>query len=145
MTATLASPVYEIPATLNLAGGQRLEVDVFVAVGQSIMETLEEPRRFLPITVADRFRLVSRARLAFMSIPIFRADWLANPAAVERPVIVETSIGVRLRGRLVFLPARGRTRVTDHLNDEGAVIALRASDTVHLIDKAHILWVEEAS
>jgi hypothetical protein len=144
--ADLVSPVAEVPATLTLADGQRLGVAVFVPLGQSIAEALEEPdRRFLPVTGDGGFRLVSRAQVAVVTVPIFRAEVDAEAPVVRRPVVVGLVGGGVLRGALLFVPAYGRGRVADHLNQEGPSFVLRDGDQIHIVSKSHVLWVEEAA
>ena len=144
MKADLASPVHELPATLTLADGKRLAGGLFVAPGQSVTSALEQRRSFVPITVAGRFRLVARAQIACISLSAFRADKDPGLPLTRHPIMVELASAVRLGGALAFLPAPGRGRIADHLNEDCDSFLLHDGETVHLVMKAHVAWIEEA-
>jgi len=137
-------PVDRVTALLILNNGSRHEVVLPRGLGQAIEELFEEQVPFVPVTEGGKTRIYARSALACIVVPDAgeAEDEDALPRN-RRAVRVRLLSGAVLEGELRYVAVEGRSRVTDVLNETARSFSLHASNAVHHVAKAHVLFVEE--
>ena len=137
-------PVDRLPAGMVLHDGSRSEIELFLPLGDTVVELLTRLEAFMPVMRdGERVTLVARGAIACLAV----AD-VDDPAAAGMPidhqrVQVQLRSGLALDGELRWVAPNGRQRTADHLNDGAPTFELYAGGIVHHVVKAHVAAVEE--
>jgi hypothetical protein len=115
---------------------------------ETVPDLLNQDELFLPIHVeGQRTQLVNKGHIVMVSFVFDDKEWWTRSlenASIHEVVLQLTKHG-RLEGRFIsFLPRYAR-RVKDYLNQFEAFLELRKDGSRHLINKNHIVSVEERS
>lgn len=140
------------PVKVVFLDGTVREGHIFLALqaahheGQElVMDVLHEPEQFLPVQFLDgSTKLVNKTNVMMLVFPSNGRN-AEDPdfEMVKAEVAVSLINQMRLDGYLVFvLPSHAR-RVKDFLNQLTSYLELRKNGDVYLINKEHILYVEE--
>jgi hypothetical protein len=110
-----------------------------------VRDVLNQPDLFLPIKfLQGQTRLINKENVLMVSFPSGQeeddsADLLNSIYQVD----VTLDNRVRMEGKLVFLLPAHSSRVKDYLNQADAFVELRKGGEIYLINRKHIISVEE--
>ena len=112
-----------------------------------VMDVLNESEPFLPIKFLDGpTKLINKSNLLMISFPSDeREDPGGDPALekTEAQVAIHLVNDTRLDGSFLFVLPNHARRVKDFLNQTACYLELRKNGETYLINKDHILYVEE--
>jgi hypothetical protein len=142
-------PTAQLRLALWLTDGRTLEGDVFLPARSPLRdgpmlagEWANVAPAFVPLrpAIGSEVMLVNRSHIVAMALPagvpaVDPVEWLDVP--VQR-VIIETTCGRRVEGRLAVNMPRHRQRVVDWVNGADAYLTLDVDGRAHLVQKAHI-------
>ncbi len=110
-----------------------------------VRDVLNQPDLFLPINfVRGETRLINKENLMMVSFPSAREeDDSADLLNSIYQVNVTLDSRAQMEGKLVFLLPAHSSRVKDYLNLAEAFVELRKDGEIYLINRKHIISVEE--
>jgi hypothetical protein len=112
---------------------------------EMVRDVLNQPDLFLPINfLRGETRLINKESVMMVSFPSpqdedDRADLLYSIYQVN--IILDNR--ERMEGKLAFLLPAHSSRVKDYLNQADAFVELRKDGQIYLINRKHIISVEE--
>lgn len=137
-------PVDRLPAAMVLHDGTRSDVELFLPLGDTVLDLLGGVDPFVPVMRrGERVILVARAAIASLGVAAVEDASDAALPNVHQAVHVHLRSGVVLDGELRWFAPNGRQRTADHLNDAATSFELHAGGIVHHVVKAHVAVVEE--
>jgi len=112
-----------------------------------VMDVLNDSEPFLPIKFPDGpTKLINKGNLSMISYPSDEREDSGEDTTLEKTeaqVAIHLVNDTRLEGSfLIVLPNHAR-RVKDFLNQAASYLELKKSGETYLINKDHILYVEE--
>ena len=110
-----------------------------------VRDVLNQPDLFLPINfVQGQTRLINKENLMMVSFPsVKEEDESADLLNTIYQVDITLDNRARMEGKLVFLLPAHSSRVKDYLNQAEAFVELRKNGEIYLINRKHIISVEE--
>jgi hypothetical protein len=141
------------PVTLFLLDGSVKEGYVYLSLHaathegpEMIMDVLNQDEQFLPIDFKERpVRLINKGQIVMISFPMDEVK-TGNMSLGEtriHDVTVHLINQGQLEGSFVSLLPTHARRVKDYLNQEESFLELRRDGRIYLINKDHVLFVEE--
>lgn len=112
---------------------------------ESVRDVLNQPEPFLPINfLRGPTQLINKEHLMMISFPLEeeQGESVDLPSSLYEVAIHLTS-NMRLEGKFIFLLPSHSSRVKDYLNQEEPFVELRKDGEVYLINRKHIIFVEE--
>jgi hypothetical protein len=112
---------------------------------EQVRDVLNQPDLFLPINfLRGDTRLINKESVMMVSFPSPQDE---DDSADLLNSIYEVNITLdnreRMEGKLVFLLPAHSSRVKDYLNQAEAFVELRKDGKIYLINRKHIISVEE--
>lgn len=151
--ADFAVPRVAIPATLLLAGGGTREGDVYVMERvpqhtgpETPLDMLNRAEAFFPFRShkeGERVLLVAKARTVSLTVPHPKdLDRARLSAAKQVNLDLTLADGSKLSGWATVEMPQYHSRLLDYLNaSPEPFFAITTSDAVHLVNRAHVLFV----
>jgi hypothetical protein len=156
MADKFAVPKEKIQATVKLAGAGDLSVFLFLAESAATHLGPERPSdllttaRFIPVVLDDGgFSFLQVGAIQMLSVPAkselgenMTAEYLAAQGATTLSVEICLDDATCFSGTVIYLLPEAQRRLQDFLNDlPDQFFQLRDGDTIHLINKDHIVRV----
>lgn len=156
MADKFAVPKQKVQATVKLAGAGDLAVFLFLAESAATHLGPERPSdllttaRFIPVALDDGgFSFLQVGAIQRLSVPAetelgesLTAEDLAAQGATTESVEIYLDDNTCFSGTVFYLLPEAQRRLQDFLNDlPDQFIQLRDGDTIHLINKDHVVRV----
>jgi len=156
MADKFAVPKQKVQATVKLAGAGDLAVFLFLAesaanhVGPERPSDLLTTARFIPVVLDDgAVSFLQVGAIQMLSVPAESelgedgdAEYLAAQDATSLSVEICLDDATCFSGTVVYLMPEAQRRLKDFLNDlPDQFVQLHDGDTIHLINKDHIVRV----
>ena len=112
---------------------------------ESVKDVLNQEEPFLPVTFFDKpTKLVNKDQVLMVSFPRSgeKAESVA-PASTLYEVSIHLINHLLLEGRFTFLLPPHSSRVKDYLSQEEPFVELGKDGEIYLVNKRHIIFVEE--
>jgi hypothetical protein len=139
----LRLPRNQTPALVTLHDGERAQVFLFVAPGDSLAHYINESSRFLPMGFAGGTRLIARDAIAALSIHVLHAPVEDELPGERQHAVVRLRSGESVKGELRWVAPEGRRRTLDFMNSDAAYVVVHDTEHIIYVAKAHIASVEE--
>lgn len=124
--------------------GERAQVFLFVAPGDSLTHYINESSRFLPMGFASGTRLIARDAIAAFSIHVLHAP-IEDELPGERQIaVIRLRSGAVIKGELRWVAPEGQRRTLDFMNNAATYFIVYDTEHVIYVAKAHVASVEEA-
>lgn len=145
-------PRVAIPASLLLAGGGKLDGEIYVmervpqhAGPETPLDMLNRPEGFFPFRPKDDGKgilLVAKARAVILSVPRpEQEDTVRLSAAKQASLEVKLADGSTVSGWATLELPQHHSRLLDYLNASNeAFFAIATADELHLVNRAHVLF-----
>lgn len=140
----LRLPKNQTPAQLTMHDGERAQVFLFVAPGDSLTHVLDEDSRFVPMGFSSGTRLVARDAIAALSVHVMHAHAEDELPGERQRAVIKLRSGTLVKGELRWVAPEGRRRTLDFLNSETPYFVAYDTEHVHYVFKSHVALVEEA-
>lgn len=148
-------PRVAISATLRLTAGEPLDGEIYVmervpqhAGSETPLDMLNRPEGFFPFRpsggrAAPSVLLVAKARTVTLTVPRTTPEDSARASAAKQASLeVTLADGVRLSGWATLELPQHHSRLLDYLNAAAEpFFSIVTADHVHLINRAHVLYV----
>jgi hypothetical protein len=156
MADKFAVPKQKVRATVKLAGAGDLAVFLFLAesaanhLGPERPSDLLTAARFIPVVLDDGgFSFLQVGAIQMLSVPAeselggsTTAEYLSAQDATTLSVEICLDDTTCFSGTVIYLLPEAQRRLQDFLNDlSDQFVQLRDGDTIHLINKDHIVRV----
>jgi hypothetical protein len=156
MADKFAVPKQKVQATVKLAGAGDLAVSLFLAesaahhIGPERPSDLLAAARFIPVVLDDGgFSFLQVGAIQMLSVPAeaefgksMDAEYLAAQDATTLSVEICLDDSTCFTGTVIYLLPEAQRRLQDFLNDlSDQFVQLRDGETIHLINKDHIVRV----
>lgn len=139
----LRLPKNQTPALITMHDGERAQVMLFVAPGDSLAHYIDETSRFLPMGFASGTRLVARDAIAAVSIHVLHAPVEEELPGERQIAVVRMRSGATIKGELRWVAPEGQRRTLDFLNNDAAYFVVHDTEHRIYVAKAHVASVEE--
>jgi hypothetical protein len=111
---------------------------------ESVRDVLNQQDSFLPVNFPTRStKLVNKRHLLMVSFPSNEKAEDLGAEANPHEVILHLINGVQIGGKFIFLLPPHSSRVKDYLSQAESFMELRKEGEIYLINKRHIIFVEE--
>ena len=111
---------------------------------ESVRDVLNQQDSFLPVNFPTRFtKLVNKRHLLMVSFPSNEEEGDLGAEASPHEVVLHLINGVQIGGKFIFLLPPHSSRVKDYLSQTESFMELRKEGEIYLINKRHIIFVEE--
>jgi hypothetical protein len=111
---------------------------------ESVGDLLNQQDSFLPVNFSTKStKLINKRYLLMVSFPSNEAEEDLGAEANPHEVILHLSNGVQIEGKFIFLLPPHSSRVKDYLSQTESFMELRKEGEIYLINKRHIIFVEE--
>lgn len=146
-------PRVAIPATLLLAGGGKKDGEVYLmervaqhAGVETPLDMLNRPDAFFPFRAKDDTSgvlLVAKARTVTLTVPRPDDEDSARLSAAKQASLeVTLADGSKLSGWATLELPQYHSRLLDYLNASAEpFFAITTADAMHLVNRAHVLYV----
>lgn len=145
-------PRVAIPATLLQTGGGRRDGEVFVmervpqhAGHETPLDMLNRAEGFFPFRPSNHggVLLVAKARTVTLTVPHSEPEDADRMSAAKQASLVLTlADGSQLSGWATLELPQHHSRLLDYLNaSTEPFFAIRTPDEIHLVNRAHVLYV----
>lgn len=135
-------PVERVPVTLVLESGEVLAGEIFLAPGEPPSGVLDEAEPFVPVRTPITVRLVARATITSLTVPL---ELDRDPDIIEETLraVIRLKNGGTIEGDLRWVPCEGYRRTVDLLNRASRLLVVHGDGITTYVIKSHIAWVEE--
>jgi hypothetical protein len=140
----LRLPKNQTPALVTMHDGERAQVFLFVAPGDSLTHYINETSQFLPMGFASGTRLVARDAIAALSIHVLHAPIEDELPGERQSAHVRLRSGAVVKGELRWVAPEGQRRTLDFMNNDATYFTVYDTEHVIYVAKAHVAHVEEA-
>jgi hypothetical protein len=111
---------------------------------ESVRDVLNQQDSFLPVNFPARStKLVNKRHLLMVSFSSNAEEGNSGDEANPHEVVLHLINGVRIEGKFIFLLPPHSSRVKDYLSQTESFMELRKEGEIYLINKRHIIFVEE--
>lgn len=111
---------------------------------ESVRDVLNQQDSFLPVNFPKRStKLINKRHLLMVSFPSSKEEGELEAEANPHEVAIHLDNGVQVEGKFIFLLPPHSSRVKDYLSQTESFIELRKEEEIYLINKRHIIFVEE--
>ena len=111
---------------------------------ESVGDVLNQQDSFLPVNFPARStKLVNKRHLLMVSFPSNEEEEDLEAEASAHEVVLHLINGVQIEGRFIFLLPPHSSRVKDYLSQSESFMELWKEGEIYLVNKKHIIFVEE--
>jgi hypothetical protein len=112
---------------------------------ESVRDVLNQPEPFLPVNFMDKpTKLVNKDHLLMVSFSVNGKRGESVPLASSLyEVSLQLISNLLIEGKFIFLLPPHSSRVKDYLSQEEPFVELSKEEETYLINKKHIIFVEE--
>jgi len=111
---------------------------------ESVRDVLNQQEPFLPVNFpAKSTRLINKRHLLMVSFPSNKEEEDLGAEANPHEVVLHLINGVQVEGKFIFLLPPHSSRVKDYLSQTESFMELRKEGEIYLVNKRHIIFVEE--
>lgn len=142
---SLRVPVLELEVELTLSGGEPTDHIIYLleASGKrptatALEEYLDSSRGFFPMSSAGVPRIINKAQIFWMRLPVGSLTAEDEITLVRSATIVELLDGSRLEGYVSIGRVAGQTRLSDVLNDRSLFLRLDDTSGTYFVNKSGI-------
>ena len=144
-------PRVAVPATLRLTGGEPLDGEIYVMERVPQHEGPETPLDMLnradgffpfrPRAASTTVLLVAKARTVTLTVAPPPADAARMSAAKRASLVLTLADGSELSGSATLELPQQHSRILDYLNAAEPFFVIATADRMHIVNRAHVLYV----
>ena len=144
-------PRAAVPATLRLTGGEPLDGEIYVmervpqhAGPETPLDMLNRADGFFPFrprAASATVLLVAKARTVTLTVAPPPADAARLSAAKQVGLVLTLADGSELSGSATLELPQQHSRILDYLNAVEPFFVIASADKIHIVNRAHVLYV----